>query len=292
MSETLAADRHEARALGRAWLLATGSVVSIGVLFLVSTQLRAVRAHSSWSNDPYDAVLSVAGLVLPFVWGVTSARLLRWSVTTAVPAPAIRTISRGLGVVLILVWASVAACLVALAGHARHGAWGPWFSWLVALVVATGLSAVAATVQLTRTERRFRPEVKALGSGWRADPAEPDALDDIVTLLGVAGTLLRGVTPRVGGMLSWAARTLAAAASAPWGPRRHRGAWCVGLAVSFGVALAAWHGVMEGGAPTWPEGLLAGAVLAATGTALVLVSYASLGGYLRLIRPESRARPR
>src|SRR5947207_14713067 len=49
-----------ARALTRAWALSTAAVAALAALWVVSTQLPAIRAHSPWAIDPYDAVLSVA----------------------------------------------------------------------------------------------------------------------------------------------------------------------------------------------------------------------------------------
>jgi hypothetical protein len=287
MSESPSRGGFRAGILTRAWMLSTWSVASFAALFVVSTQLHGVRAHSPWADDPYDAVLSVAGLVLPFVWAVTSARLLRRRAASAIPAAAARTILRGAGVVLLLVWASSGACLAALTLHARHDAWGPWLGWLVALVAATGLSALVATAELARTARRLRPAGLAGGSG-RPWAAEPDAIDDVAALLDTAGRSLARISSRLGRLLAFAGTALATVGSSRWGPRRHRITWCLGLALSFGAALAAWHGIAEGVPPTGPTAILVGAVFTSAGAVIVVVSYACLGTYLRLIRPERR----
>lgn len=277
-----------ARELARAWLLSTAAVAALAALWLASTQVRAIRAHSPWADDPYDAVLSVASLVLPFVWAVTTARLLRWSPAPAAPPAAVRTLTRGIGVMLALVWAPVVATVASLAAYARGDAWGPWLGWLEALVAVTGALALVATVDLAMARRRLRAPGGALAPGWSGTPAEPDALDDISALLETAGRSVAPSSRRLGRLLSTAGATVAAVASAAWGPRRHRVAWCMGLALGFGAALAAWHGLAEGVPARWTGGLAVSAVFTVVGAAIVVVSYACLGTYLRLIRPERR----
>ena len=56
----------------------------------------------------------------------------------------------------------------------------------------------------------------------------------------------------------------------------------------FGICLAAWHILVEGAASTWSDTLVVGAILAAIGAVVVVASYALLGDYLRLIRPQPR----
>jgi hypothetical protein len=293
MSEIRSADGPRAAALVRAWLLSTAAVASFAILWLASTQVRAVRAHSPWSDDPYDAVLSVASLVLPFVWAVTTVRLLRWRAAPILPVAAARTIVRGVGVVLALVWAPELACVVALALRARHGAWGPWLGWLQALVALTGLAGLVAGVDLVRTSARLRSPGGEPRAGWGAaddhqadQPAEPDALDDLAVLLETTGRSLARSNEGGGRLLASVGTAVATVASARWGPRRHRVAWCLALGLGFGVMLAAWHGIAEGAPDHWPTALLVGAVFASVGAAIVVVSYACLGTYLRLIRPE------
>ncbi len=288
--------RSPAHALTRAWVLSTAAAAALAALWVASTQLPTVRAHSPWSDDPYDAVLSVASLVLPFVWAVTTVRLLRWRSAAAaaavIPPATVRTIVRGIGVVLALVWAPVVAGVAALALHARHDAWGPRLGWLEGRVALTGVLALVASVDMARTRTRLRSLAPAPRRAWGAAPAEPDALDDVAGLLQTAGRSLARWSRRIGGLLAWGGTTVAAVAASRWGPRRHRLAWCLALALGFGAALAAWHGIAEGASAHWSTQLLVGAVFASAGAAIVVVSYACLGTYLRLIRPEPRPDPR
>ena len=43
------------------------AVASFLTLFVFSAEIPAVRAHSPWADDPYDAVVSFAALLIPLV---------------------------------------------------------------------------------------------------------------------------------------------------------------------------------------------------------------------------------
>jgi hypothetical protein len=53
-------------------------VVAFWALFVFSAELPAVRAHSPWAEDPYDAVVSFAALLVPVVAFLTCVRCRRW----------------------------------------------------------------------------------------------------------------------------------------------------------------------------------------------------------------------
>jgi hypothetical protein len=50
------------------------AVVAFWALFVFSAELPAVRAHSPWAEDPYDAGVSLAALLVPLVTVVTFIR--------------------------------------------------------------------------------------------------------------------------------------------------------------------------------------------------------------------------
>src|SRR5262245_5665693 len=52
------------------------AVVGYAVLWLVSTQVRAIREISPFAEDPWDAVASYAAIFLPFAAGATWIRSL------------------------------------------------------------------------------------------------------------------------------------------------------------------------------------------------------------------------
>src|SRR5439155_2848629 len=109
----------DADAVRRTCRVAAGAVMSFGVLFAISTKFGSIRAHSPWAEDPYDAVVSLAALVLPVVAAVTGVRYLRWRPPRAIPSFAVREMLRGTAVSLGLVWAAVGAFGAGLLLHAR-----------------------------------------------------------------------------------------------------------------------------------------------------------------------------
>jgi hypothetical protein len=199
---------------------------------------------------------------------------------------------RGTAVALGLVWASVGACIAALVLHTRVDTWGPWLGWLLLALAVTTIAAVIASGTLHRTRglARLGPHPYAPAKGERM--AEPDAIDDVAVLLEDVGNLVARVAPALGWLFGAAGGELNQAMSSRWGPRRHRILWCLATAIVFGICLSAWHLVVEGDASTWSDTLVAGATLAAVGAAVVVASYALLGDYLRLIRPQPSSEQR
>jgi hypothetical protein len=279
-------------AVRRTGVVAAGAVVSFGALFAISTQFPSIRAHSPWAEDPYDAVLSIAALVLPVVAAITCVRYLRWRRPDAIPVFAARQMLRGTAVTLGLVWASVGACIAALVFRARVDTWGPWLGWLLVPLAVTTIAAAIASSTLHRTWGLARQGPHANGPAQGGRVAEPDAIDDVAALLEDVGNLLARVAPALGSLLGAVGGELNRAMSSRWGPRRHRVLWCLVTAMVFGICLSAWHLVVEGAPSTWSGTLLVGATLAAVGAAVVVASYGLLGDFLRLIRPQPSSEQR
>jgi hypothetical protein len=273
-------------AVRRTCMVAAGAAVSFGALFAISTQFASIRALSPWAEDPYDAVVSIAALVLPVVAAITCVRYLRWRRPGAIPIFAARQMLRGTAVALGLVWASVGACMAALVLHAQVDTWGPWLGWLLVPLAVTTIAAVIASSMLHRTWGLARQGPHANGPAQGERVAEPDAIDDVAALMEDVGNLVARVAPALGSLFGAAGGELNQAMSSRWGPRRHRILWCLATAMVFGICLSAWHLVVEGAPSTWLGTLLVGATLAAIGAAVVVASYALLGDYLRLIRPQ------
>jgi hypothetical protein len=275
-----------ADAVRRACVVAAGAALSFGALFAISTQFASIRAHSPWADDPYDAVLSIAALVLPFVAAITCVRYLRWGRPGAIPVFGTRQMLRGTAVALGLVWANVGACVAALVLRARVDTWGPWLGWLLVPLAVTTIAAVIASSMLHRTWGLARQGPHANGPAQGGRVAEPDAIDDVAALLEDVGNLVGRFAPALGSLFGTAGGKLNQAMSSRWGPRGHRILWCLATAIVFGICLSAWHLVVEGAPSTWSDTLVVGATLAAIGAAVVVASYTLLGDYLRLIRPQ------
>jgi hypothetical protein len=281
-----------ADAVRGACVVAAGAALSFGALFAISTQFASIRAHSPWAEDPYDAVVSIAALVLPVVAAITCVRYLRWRRPGAIPLFAARQMLRGTAVALGLVWASVGACMAALVLRARVDTWGPRLGLLLVPLAVTTIAAIIASSMLHRAWGLARQGPHANGPAQGERDAEPDAIDDFAALLENVGNLVGRFAPALGSLFGAAGGELNEAMSSRWGPRRHRILWCLATAIVFGICLSAWHLVVEGAPSTWSGTLLVGATLAAIGAAVVVASYALLGDYLRLIRPQPSSEQR
>jgi hypothetical protein len=97
-------DGHTATRLTRRAANAVAlAVVVFLALFVFSAELPSVRAHSPWAEDPYDVVISFAALLVPLVAVLTFVRCQRWRGLAPMPAPALRRVMRGVGVVLLAI---------------------------------------------------------------------------------------------------------------------------------------------------------------------------------------------
>jgi protein-S-isoprenylcysteine O-methyltransferase Ste14 len=82
--------RTAPRLTRRAENAATHVVVAFWALFVFSAELPSVRAHSPWTEDPYDVVISFAALLVHLVAVVTFVRCQRWRGLAPMLAPAVR----------------------------------------------------------------------------------------------------------------------------------------------------------------------------------------------------------
>ena len=274
---------EETRVTLRAANAAAPAVVAFWALFVVSTQISPVREHSPWAEDPYDAVVSFAALVVPVVAAITFLRCQRWRGSRPMPAYAIRQILRGVGVALAGIGATVIVGVAALLAQARAEAWGPWFGLLVGMLVLTGTLALGAAALLVYALSRSRgyAAVRAVL------PEEADAFDDIVIFLADAGVIVGRRFAWLGAEFTTAAHRLDATLRGSWlSPRRHQWAFCAVVAAVFGAAFSTLHSLAEGLAPDPGSALLVWSLYAGITATWVVVGYALLGRYLRLIRGE------
>jgi hypothetical protein len=269
----------ETRVTLRAANAAASAVVAFWALFVVSTQIPPVRAYSPWAEGSYDAVVSFAALLVPVVAAVTFVRCQRWRGSRPMLAYGIGQILRGVGVVLAGIGATVIAGVAALLAPARAEAWGPWLG----LLVLTGMLALGAAALLVYALSRSR--------GYAVVGAvlseEVDAFDDIVAFLAEAGVIAGRRFTWLGTELTTAAHRLdTTLRDSRLSPRRHPWAFCAIVAAVFGAAFSTWHSLAEGLAPDPGSALLVWWLYAGIAATWVVVGYALLGRYLRLIRSE------
>jgi hypothetical protein len=242
--------------------LALLAVVAWAALYLVTAQVRDVRAASPFADDPWDIVVSYSGIFLPIVVGATFVRSLRHRGPHLEAATA-RRIRTGIGIALLTIGLNVASdalALVVLPAPAADGR----LALIIGLVAAAGAATTVAVAFLVRAVR-----VAAAPTGGNS---EPDILDD---LLGLAAEV-----PGVARLVRPLDRFLA---SSPASPRRHRLIFGILAALAAALAFDVWHAIVEGPWASLPV-LLLFATLVGSG---VFVMYLVTLVPLRLIRPAN-----
>jgi hypothetical protein len=249
--------------------LAAVAVVIYAVLWVLSTQIGAIREVSPFADDPWDAVASYAAIFLPVIAGATWIRSLghRERALPVVTARRIRWGS-GLAAAIVLVAAGVDAVAIVTIGVSPDAA-------VVGAVLAglTGGSVVAAAAAITLT---IRAASVANGRSVVED-AEPDVLDDLLTI-----AVDIAAAAGFGRPAERAARaTEAFLDGSSVSPRRHRIAFGLVIAFVTAVMFVLWHAFREG---PW----INAAVPLVFGT---LIGIGVLGVYLGTVFPLRLLRP-
>jgi len=255
----------------RAANVAAASVVVFAVLWLLTTQVSAIRALSPMSDDPWDAVATYAAIFLPFIAGPTWVRSLRHRLPQ-LPTVTARRIRWGASVAAAIVVVASTTDIVAIATIGwppGAGAAGVLVTVLAAVAAATSAVAIALLARTTTT-------ASAAAAEQTLDP-EPDIVDDALSLAtDVAGAV--GLRRPVERLASWIETFLDRSAASP---RRHRIIFGVVLALGAAVAFDVWHAIREGpwAAPWVP--LLFGTLIGSA----ILAAYLGTLKPLRLLRP-------
>lgn len=253
---------------------AATAVVAFGVLWLLTTQVAAIRALSPFADDPWDAFATYAAVFLPVVAGATWIRSLGHRGPVLEPATAGRIRwGAGLSAAIVLVATLAdAQAIVANGFPTDAGTAAPLIVWLV------GVTAVAAALGVALVGRAGR----IAGDGCRSfvsssENAEPDVVDDLLGLAADAATAvgLRGPVERA------AARFERFLENSALSPRRHRLIFGVVVAVAAAAAFDVWHTIREGPPASLVVPLIFGVLLASG----VLAIYLGTLRPLRLLRP-------
>jgi hypothetical protein len=252
------------------------AAVAYAALYVVTTQVKIVRAASPFGDDPWDVVVSYGAIFLAIVVGATAVRSVRHRGPRLEPVIAAR-IRTGVGMALITIGLTLASDLSALlfapfpdpaaAGDGR-------LALIVGLIVVSVATAIAATSLLVRAAAIAARTTTALPSDAAS---EPDVLDDLLGLARDGAALLPPIRTLVDRLTSVVDSFLA---TSPASPRRHRIAFGIVAAVAAGLAYDVWHAIVEG---AWGSMVALGlfSVLTAGG---VLAVYLATLGPLRLIR--------
>ena len=241
---------------------ASFAVLAWAALYVVTAQLRQVRAVSPFADDPWDIVVSYAAIFLPLVVGVTLVRSLRHRGPVLEAATA-RRIRNGVALALVAIAANVASDAVAIIAVPSPTSDGR-LALIIALVVVAGVVTLAAGAFLARAMRLASPATR--------DVAEPDVLDDLLSLAREVPGGARVVTP--------VDRFLATSAASP---RRHRLIFGLLAAVLAGLAFDIWHAILEG---PWASAQVVVLFATLVGGGVFIIYLATLVP-LRLIRPAN-----
>lgn len=243
------------RLRGAIWTTAVATSAYV-VLWVATTQVADVRAILPFGDDPYDAVASVAIVLLPLVGALTAVRVIRYGPDGIPAGPVTARIVRGLGICLGLVSAASLADVAALVAHPIEPSYTRGLL-VVTWIAVTAVATVVAWVALVRG-------AISLGSAMATDgtPTEPDALEDLVAILPIPAS----VAPRVTTVSDRI--------------RHHRIAVGAGAAVVAGFAAVVWHAVREGDWASPAAAVLYGGIL----VGILLIAYLLLIGPLRVLR--------
>jgi hypothetical protein len=261
-----------------------GAGVASAALWVAGLTARVVASDGAgplWGGGPLSVLRGIAALLLPFVLIPSVIRVLAHPSAVAMPVNTVRTTMAGvtgtLGCLLVIAPAMLVGRLLTLGGP-DDVATGP-LGWLPVVPVLAAAAAALATVRLLRLARigyaRCAPRAP---SGWDADAARPDLLDDLTTLIARA---LPGSGPARAG--AWLNRGLD---SWSWSPRRHRTAFVVSTAGPSGIAVTVWCSAVRG---PWQD-LVTPVALAALSAALVAAGLVAAITWLGLLRPQPAAR--
>jgi len=247
------------------------------LLTIVSLHLHGIRQQAPWGPDPYDAVASLAMLLVPIVAALTWIRTFRWRSQQAYSPTVLLQIMRGCGVILAAIAATVVTYLAAMLirGFPPHARWE---ALLLALVAIAAASLVVASIVFVRSSVRLRSRLRVGAQSWHD---APDTFDDVAGLLGSASAGLgaRGVPLRRLG--EWLDNFVS---RSRFSPRRHPWFYVVSIAAAAGAGEVIADFLHEGAPHTIRVTLRVIAAFSLITTTSGLVGFAALRRYLQLVK--------
>jgi hypothetical protein len=256
------------------------AVVTYGLLFGATTQVKAIRAASPFGDDPWDVVVSYGAIFLALVVGATAVRSLSHRGPHLDPRVAAR-IRTGAAMAVLTIGLTLVSDVAALVLVPLPD---PLARTDGRLALIDGLLVVSIATTLVATYLLARAHS---GANAAADPAllvgnEPDIIDDLLGLAREGARVVPPVRSIVDRLTAVAERFLV---GSPVSPRRHRLAFGVAGALAAGLAYDVWHAIVEG---PWGSMFALGlfTVLISGG---VLAVYLATVGPLRLVRPAGPA---
>jgi len=262
-----------ARMLARKALLAALSVGTIFVVFaLISTQDKAVRAHSPWQDDPFDVVVSFTLFLVPLLLAALLLRAQLCRRDEPLPARRLSDLLRCAQAAVVAIGLTVATDWSAVALGEHRSEWGLGGVALLGGLGLITLAAAGAGLAL----RRARPGRQV------ADCPGPDWVEDILLYATQRSTRLGRLSPTA---IRLVARLSRVTLHPRLGIRRHPVAWALLAAATFGLSLAVAQGVGEHAFSTPVSAFRAVALFGLIGTAGMFALLVTVGRYLRVVGP-------
>lgn len=240
-----------------------------------TTQIKAVRVHSPWQDDPYDVAVSFTVFVVPAIALAMLVRVQLCVRDRPVAAIRLRDLLRAARVNLAAVTVTAAADWIAVALRVHQANWGRTGAALIGALAGLSALTVAAAVA-ARQAQRLTPWARA-----PVDPSDPDWFDDAITTLSATLAHLGGAGRRAAQLVRRPAGTLL---DGPIGIRRHPVITAAAGCACFWGALAVNEVLRDGGPPRVARGWLV-LLLGGIGTSGLFAIVVAAGAYLRLLRP-------
>ena len=257
-------------------IYATFATAATFVVFAVlTTQDKALRSHSPWQDDPYDAVVSFTVFFVPLVTGLCALRVQLCRRNEPLPLSRVADLLRGCRLVLTAVAATVGVDWLSVALRADRPDWTSGTALLVLLLTGVSTTLLVATAAVRAAHLPRAPA----GAAARVRPGSPPAdwLAEFVDAVAVLSPRLGRGGPPVRRLARWLGSHLVAGR---WGLRAHPILAAGLLSVSFGACLG---GLAAREVPPPVVLLLVVVGVGACGMfALVMVG----GAYLGLVRGE------
>src|SRR3954469_2525655 len=132
------AEEHPGAQARRVLWWCVGGAVLFTAFAMATTQVRALRAHSPWQDDPYDVVVSFTQLLVP---ALAAAVAVRIAVRRPEAAPG--DLSRGGWALVGLIAMTAATDWVAVGLRVHEDAWGRVGQLLIAALALITAVTVA-----------------------------------------------------------------------------------------------------------------------------------------------------
>jgi dienelactone hydrolase len=268
-------EQHRRTEVRRISWWSVGCAVVFTTFAVGTTQLRTLRAHSPWQDDPYDVAVSFTQLLVPALAVALAVRIIIRR-PGAAPGDLLRAGRALVGMVAV----TAATDWVAVGLRVHEDAWERTGRLLIAALALVTLVTVAVAARMWWTTRQAGERAQV-----QAEPEGPDWVDDVVAGAGDLAGQHGGPAGRaVARALDWIRRVLVGGRH---GLRRHR----LAAAVLVAVVVSAWLTLAEArGDGLGPHPAAAAAMRVVIGAAGLVAALIPLNAYLGVLRPAGPAR--